>query len=418
MTANPYPLARETYAKYGMDTEAALSTLTRTPISLQCWQGDDVGGFERPGATLDGGGIQVTGNYPGRAWTIDELRRDLTLALKQIPGKHRVNLHASYGDFNGQKAERDAIEPKHFVSWIEWAKSKGLGLDFNPTFFSHPMAAEGFTLSSRNSAIRRFWIDHGIACRRIAAEMGRALGTPAITNVWIPDGYKDSPADRKGPRIRLEEALDEVFRENLDPRHQLDAVESKLFGIGSESYVVGSQEFYLGYAVTRKKIVCLDMGHFHPTESVADKISSVLQFTPGILLHLSRGVRWDSDHVVLFDDPTRAVFEELVRGGFLGRTHIGLDYFDGSINRIAAWVIGARNALKCLLAALLQPSDRLRELEDAGDYTARLAQMEETKTLPLGAVWEEHCLRQNVPADRRWLAEIKLYEREVLGSRH
>ncbi|HXQ80743.1 MAG TPA: L-rhamnose isomerase [Opitutaceae bacterium] len=417
MNPSAYPAAREAYAASGVDAEAALATLAATPVSIQCWQGDDVGGFERAGATLEGGGIQVTGHHPGRARTIDELRRDLELALRLIPGRHRANLHAIYGDFGGRAVERNAIGPEHFAGWIEWAKSKRIGLDFNPTYFSHPLAADGFTLAHRDASVRQFWIEHGIACRRIAAAMGRALGNPVVTNVWIPDGHKDLPADRKGPRERLAAALDAVFKEPIDPGLQLDAVESKLFGIGSESYVVGSHEFYLGYAVSRQKIICLDMGHFHPTESVADKISSVLQFTPGLLLHLSRGVRWDSDHVVLFDDPTRAILGEVVRGDYLGRTHIGLDYFDGSINRVAAWVIGARNALKCLLAALLEPSAQLRKSEDAGDFTARLAQVEESKTLPLGAVWEEHCRRQGAPGDRAWISEVQLYERGVLSSR-
>jgi len=417
MTPSAYPAAREAYAASGVDAEAALATLSATPVSIQCWQGDDVGGFERAGATLEGGGIQVTGHYPGRARTIDELRRDLDFAFRLIPGRHRANLHAIYGDFGGRAVERNAIGPEHFASWIEWAKSGRLGLDFNPTFFSHPLAADGFTLAHRDASVRQFWIEHGIACRRIGAAMGRALVKPAVTNVWIPDGHKDLPADRKGPRERLAAALDAVFKEPIDPGLQLDAIESKLFGIGSESYVVGSHEFYLGYAVSRQKIICLDMGHFHPTESVADKISSVLQFAPGLLLHLSRGVRWDSDHVVLFDDPTRAVLEEVVRGGYLERTHIGLDYFDGSINRVAAWVIGARNALKCLLAALLEPSAGLRQSEDAGDFTARLAQIEENKTLPLGPVWEEHCRRQNAPGDRAWISEVQLYERGVLSTR-
>jgi len=417
MNPTAYPAARETYAAVDVDTEAALATLAATPVSIQCWQGDDVGGFERPGATLEGGGIQVTGSHPGRARSIDELRRDLDVAFGLIPGRHRVNLHAIYGDFRGRTVGRDTIGPEHFASWIEWAGSRRAGLDFNPTFFSHPLAADGFTLSHRDPSVRRFWIDHAIACRRIAAAMGRALGTPAVTNVWIPDGYKDVPADRRAPRERLVAALDAVFAERIDPGLQLDAVESKLFGIGSESYVVGSHEFYLGYAVTRQKTICLDMGHFHPTESVADKVSSMMQFVPGLLLHLSRGVRWDSDHVVLFDDPTRAVLEEVVRGGYLGRTHIGLDYFDASVNRVAAWVIGARSALKCLLAALLGPTARLRQSEDSGDFTARLAQAEESKTLPLGAVWEEHCRRLNAPADGAWYPEVQRYERDVLGAR-
>ena len=418
MTTSPrYHLAREAYAAAGIDTEAALATLAATPISLQCWQGDDVGGFERPGATLDGGGIQVTGNYPGRARVLADLRDDLDLALKLIPGRHRVNLHASYGDFGGQTVERDEITPQHFASWIQWAKTRQLGLDFNPTYFSHPLANDGATLSHRDPKVRQFWINHGIVCRRIAAEMGRAQGTACVTNLWIPDGQKDQVADRKGPRLLLEQALDAVFAEPLDPSHQLDAVESKLFGIGSESYVVGSHEFYLGYAATRQKLICLDMGHFHPTESVADKISAVLQFTPALLLHVSRGVRWDSDHVVLLDDPTRAVFEELVRGEFLNRTFLGLDYFDASINRIAAWTIGARNSLKGLLAALLQPTAALRALEAKGDWTSRLAEMEDAKTLPMGEVWAEHCRRHNTPEDRTWLPEIKRYESETLSQR-
>ncbi len=417
MSPSPYPAALEMYAASGVDAEAALATLAITPISIQCWQGDDVGGFERPGATLEGGGIQVTGNHPGRARTIDELRRDLDFAFGLIPARHRLSLHAIYGDFGGKTVERNAIGPEHFSGWIEWARSRRVGLDFNPTFFSHPLAADGFTLSHRDASVRQFWIEHAVACRRIGAAMGVALGKPAVTNLWIPDGLKDLPADRKAPRERLVAALDAVFREPIDPSHNLDAIESKLFGIGSESYVVGSHEFYLGYAVSRQKLICLDMGHFHPTESVADKISSMLQFTPGLLLHLSRGVRWDSDHVVLFDDPTRAVLQEVVRGDYLGRTHIGLDYFDGSINRVAAWVIGTRNALKCLLAALLEPAAQLRQSEDAGDFTARLAQIEESKTLPLGAVWEEHCRRQNAPADRAWISEVRLYERDVLSLR-
>jgi L-rhamnose isomerase len=319
----PYAFAQEAYAANGVDTEAALATLARTPISLQCWQGDDVGGFEKPGAILEGGGIQATGNYPGKARTLAELRSDLDAARKLIPGMHRLNLHASYADFGGKKVERNAIQTKHFQSWIDWCRARGMGMDFNPTYFSHPLAAAGYTLAHRDRAVRQYWIEHGIACRRIGADIGRALGSPTVTNIWIPDGSKDLPADRAGPRRRLEESLDAILAEKVDLSLNLDAVESKLFGIGSESYVVGSHEFYLGYAVRRQILLCLDAGHFHPTESVADKISSVLPFVPGILLHVSRGVRWDSDHVVLFDDPTRAIMEEIVRGGFLDRTHIG-----------------------------------------------------------------------------------------------
>jgi L-rhamnose isomerase len=416
-TESPYPWAQECYAELGVDTEAAIRKLSDIPLSLHCWQGDDVGGFERPGATLSGGGIQATGNYPGKARSLDELRQDLDQAFALIPGRRRLNLHAIYGDFGGRTVERDGIEPGHFQSWIDWAKERALGLDFNPSFFSHPLANDGATLTHRDAGVRQFWIEHGIACRRIGAEMGRQVGSPTVTNVWIPDGSKDLPADRKAPRERLEASLDAVFAENLDPKHNLDAVESKLFGIGSESYVAGSHEFYLGYAVSRQKLLCLDAGHFHPAETLADKISSTLQFVPGIILHVSRGVRWDSDHVVLFDDPTRATMEEIVRGDFLGRTHIGLDFFDASINRIAAWVIGARAALKALLTALLEPTATLRELEAAGDYTSRLVLLEELKTLPFGLVWDEYCRRQNTPEGRAWLDAVKSYEVRVLSSR-
>ncbi|MCX6875887.1 MAG: L-rhamnose isomerase [Verrucomicrobia bacterium] len=413
---NTYAIAQETYAALGVDTEAALQGLAATPISLHCWQGDDVGGFEKVGGEL-GGGLAVTGNYPGKARTIPELRADLDQAYALIPGRHRLNLHACYADFSGGKVERDALTTAQFQSWIDWAKTRGLGLDFNPTYFAHPKADDGLTLTHPDAGIREFWIEHGKACRRIGAEMGRQLGSVAVTNVWIPDGSKDLPVDRKAPRARLEGALDALFAEKLDPKCNLDAVESKLFGIGSESYVVGSHEFYLGYAIKNQVLCCLDAGHFHPTENLADKISSVLQFVPEILLHVSRGVRWDSDHVVLLDDPTMALMQELVRGDFLGRTHIGLDYFDASINRVAAWVIGTRNTLKGLLLALLEPAVKLRELEAAGDFTSRLALLEECKALPWGLVWDEHCRRQDVPLGAAWLADLKTYEKSVLSSR-
>lgn len=411
-----YSLAKESYAALGVDTEKALQILESAPISLHCWQGDDVGGFEGSDGELTGG-IQATGNYPGRARTIAELQADLDQALALIPGKHRLNLHAIYGDFGGKKVDRDAISAEHFQGWIDWCKERGLGMDFNPSYFSHPLSASGFTLSSPDAAVREFWIQHGIQSRKIAAEAGRQLGKTCVTNFWVPDGFKDLPFDRKAPRERLEASLDQIFRESIDPTHNLDAVECKLFGIGSESYVVGSHEFYMGYALKNGKLVCLDAGHFHPTEALADKISSLLQFTPELLLHVSRGVRWDSDHVVLFDDPTRAIMEEIVRGDFLARTHIGLDFFDASINRVAAWVIGTRNAIKCLLHALLEPAAKLRQLEIEGDYTARLALLEETKTLPLGAVWDEYCRRQNTPAGFAWLDAVKKYEAEVLSKR-
>ncbi len=418
MISSPYPAARELYAVQGVDTETALQRLAGIPVSLQCWQGDDVGGFEHPHATLTGGGIQATGNYPGKARTLNELRGDLDQAFALIPGRHRLNLHASYADFSGgRKVERNALELSHFQSWIDWAKTRGLGLDFNPTFFSHPLANDGFTLTHADPQVRQFWIEHGIACRKIGAAMGRQLGSATVTNIWIPDGSKDLPADRKAPRLRLEASLDAIFDEALDPCHHRDAVESKLFGLGSESYVAGSHEFYLGYATKNRKVLCLDTGHFHPTENVADKISSVLQFVPEILLHVSRGVRWDSDHVVLLDDATNAIAQELVRGDFLSRTHLGLDFFDASINRIAAWVIGTRSTLKALLLALLEPTAQLRAAEAAGDYTTRLALLEEGKTLPMGAVWEEYCRRQNVPLGTAWLQEVKTYERTVLARR-
>jgi L-rhamnose isomerase len=415
-TSNSYKLAQETYAALGVDTEAALKRLARIPISLHCWQGDDVGGFEQAG-DLSGSGLAATGNYPGKARTIDELRGDLEQAYRLIPGKHRLNLHACYGDFGGKKVERNAITVKHFQSWIDWAKAQGLGLDFNPTYFAHPKAASGFTLAHQDKAIRQYWIEHGIACRKIGAAMGRQLGSPTVTNVWIPDGTKDLPVDRVAPRERLAASLDAIFKEKINPKHNLDAVESKLFGIGSESFVVGSHEFYLGYAVQNEKLICLDAGHFHPTETLTDKISSVLQFVPELLLHVSRGVRWDSDHVVILDDHLRGIMEELVRGDFLARTHIGLDYFDASINRVAAWTIGTRNAIKALLIALLEPTAKLREMERAGDNTGRLAMFEELKSLPFGAVWDEHCRRSNVPVGTAWLDDVRRYEKNVLAQR-
>ena len=412
-----YEQARQQYAQIGVDTERALKQLAAIPISLHCWQGDDVGGFETVGAELSGGGIQATGNYPGKARTIDELRMDLEKALSLIPGSHRLNLHACYLDNGGRYVDRNEIAVEHFQSWIDWAKSNQMGMDFNPTYFSHSKAADGFTLSHPDSGIRRFWIEHGIACRKIAAEMGRQLGTPAVTNVWVPDGCKDIPADRLGPRQRLMDSLDKIFAEKMDSKWMLDAVESKLFGIGAESYTVGSHEFYLGYAVSRQKLLCLDSGHFHPTEVISDKISSVLMFVPELLLHVSRPVRWDSDHVVILDDELRAIAREIVLSGRIEKIHIGLDFFDASINRIAAWVIGTRNMLKALLIALLEPSDALRKLEREMNYTERLATFEELKTLPWAAVWNYACLQNEVPAGMSWFGEIKQYEKNILNKR-
>ncbi|MBI4583259.1 MAG: L-rhamnose isomerase [Planctomycetes bacterium] len=411
-----YTLAREQYAALGVDTDRALDRLGAISISLHCWQGDDVGGFESPGQQL-GGGLAVTGNYPGKARNLGELRADLEKALELIPGRHRLNLHAIYADTGSKRVERHQLEPEHFQSWIDWAMEKKIKLDFNPTFFSHPKAADGFTLSHSDPGIRQFWIEHGIACRKIGAAMGRQLASPCIANIWIPDGLKDTPADRKGPRERLAASLDAIFKESFPAKHLLDAVESKLFGIGSESYVVGSHEFYLGYAVKNRKLLCLDLGHFHLTESIADKISAVLLWVDQLLLHVSRGVRWDSDHVVILSDEIRALAQELVRGEFLDRAHIGLDFFDASINRIAAWVIGSRATLKALLLALLEPAERLRKLEAEGDFTARLALFEELKTQPAGAVWNAYCLRQNVPIGPAWLEEVKSYEKKVLSKR-
>ncbi len=410
-----YKLAKERYAQFGVDTEAALAKLATIPISLHCWQGDDVGGFEDPDRGL-GGGIMATGNYPGKARTPDELRADLDKVYSLLPGDHRLALHAIYLDTD-TKIQRDRIEPKHFSAWVDWAKEKNHGLDFNQSFFSHELADDGFTLSHSDAAVREFWIEHAIACRKVGAYFGRELGSPAVTNVWIPDGMKDTPVDRKAPRERLIAALDQVFAEEIDPTHNLDAVECKLFGIGSESYVVGSHEFYLGYAVSRQKLLTLDSGHFHPTETIADKISAVMPFVPGLMLHVSRGIRWDSDHVVTLTDDLQAIMQELVRGNYLDRTHIGLDFFDASINRVAAWTIGTRNALRALLMALLEPNAQLREFESTGDYTARLALLEEIKGLPFGAVWDYYCQTQNVPVGFAFMDAIRQYEQEVTSKR-
>jgi len=411
-----YALAQDRYATLGVDTDAVLDRLATIPISLHCWQGDDVGGFENLVDEI-GGGLAVTGNYPGKARTADELRSDFEMALSLIPGKHRLNLHASYAETGGQPVERNELEPAHFLGWIDWAKEKGLGLDFNPTYFAHEKADDGFTLAHPDAGIRQFWIEHGIACRKIGAAMGKALRSPCVTNVWIPDGCKDTPADRKTPRQRLDDSLDAIFAEPIDPKRNLDAVEAKLFGIGSESYVVGSHEFYLGYAIKNQKLLCLDAGHFHPTEVISDKISSCLMWLDELLLHVSRGVRWDSDHVVTLTDELQAIGLELVRGDYLDRVHIGLDFFDASINRVAAWVIGSRSMLKSLCMALLEPIEMLRKLEDEGDYTSRLAMLEEIKTLPAGAVWDYYCVKSGVPSGGAWMADIKQYEADVLAER-
>lgn len=411
-----YEIAKQRYASLGVNVDNGIDTLAKIPISLHCWQGDDVAGFESTDTEL-GGGLAVTGNYPGKARTGDELRADLDLAYSLIPGTHRLNLHAIYAETGAKRIERDELLPEHFKAWLDWAKQNNHGVDFNPSCFSHPLADNGFTLSSQDERVRQFWIEHCIACRHIGAYFGRELGTPTVTNIWIPDGHKDTPADRKAPRARLRDSLDIVFSEQIDPVHNLDSVESKLFGIGSESYVVGSHEFYLGYAITRNKLLCLDSGHFHPTESIADKLSAVFFYLEEVLLHVSRGVRWDSDHVVTLSDDLQSMMHEIVRGNYLDRVHIGLDYFDASINRIAAWVIGTRNTLKALLVALLEPVEMLRQVELEGDYTRRLALQEELKLLPYNSIWDYYCLKQGVPVGIAFMDEIISYEESVLMKR-
>ena len=411
-----YELAKERYGELGVDVDRAMGRLAEIPISLHCWQGDDVIGFEDPDRGLSGG-IMATGNYPGKARTAVELRADLDKAYSLIPGTHRLNLHAIYGDADGAKLDRNDWQPHHFDKWIAWAKENNHGIDFNPTCFSHPLADSGFTLASSDKGVRDFWIEHCRISREIGAHIGKQLGTACVTNVWIPDGYKDTPADRTAPRQRLLESLDQIFAKELDPAHNLDAVECKLFGLGSESYVVGSHEFYMGYAMSRQKLLCLDAGHFHPTETISDKISSVLLYVPELLLHVSRGVRWDSDHVVTLTDELQAIMQEIVRGDYLNRVHIGLDFFDASINRVAAWTIGTRNAIRALLMALLEPAVQLREMELAGDFTGRLALLEELKGMPFGAVWDYYCQQQNVPVGMAYLDEIRGYETAVLAQR-
>ncbi|OCA62894.1 L-rhamnose isomerase [Aeromonas piscicola] len=410
-----FALAKQQYAALGVDVDHALTTLATIPVSMHCWQGDDVGGFEADAGALTGG-IQATGNYPGKARDAIELRRDLDLAMSLIPGAKRLNLHAIYLEAESPVA-RDKIEPKHFSNWVRWAKERSVGLDFNPSCFSHPLSADGMTLSHPDPEIRRFWIDHCKASRRISASFGQALGTPSVMNIWIPDGMKDLPADRLGPRQRLMVALDEVLAERIDEAHHIDAVESKLFGIGAESYTVGSNEFYLGYASSRDIALCLDAGHFHPTEVISDKISAASLFVRHLLLHVSRPVRWDSDHVVLLDDETQAIANEIIRNELLERVHIGLDFFDASINRIAAWVIGTRNMKKALLRALLEPIEMLRQAECKGDYSTRLALMEETRSLPWQAVWDYACAREGVAVGVDWLGAVKEYEAQELLTR-
>jgi L-rhamnose isomerase len=410
-----YKLAKEQYAELGVNVDAALNALQRISLSIHCWQGDDCAGYESAGALT--GGIMATGNYPGRARTPDELRSDAAKVFSYVPGKHRFSLHAIYLEHGGKPVERTAITPAHFQGWMDWAADLGIKLDFNSTYFSHPKSADGFTLSSRDEGIRKFWVEHGIACRKIGEAMGRRQNDACIHNVWIPDGMKDVTIDRKGPREILKKSLDEMFAPAIDQKLCRDSVEAKLFGIGSETYVVGSHEFYMGYAMAKKKLLTLDAGHFHPTETIADKLSSILLFVDEVLLHVSRGIRWDSDHVVTLTDDLRAIAEEIIRGEFLDRVHIGLDYFDASINRVIAWTTGIRAMQKALLIALLEPKAKLLKLEVEGDYSSRLAALEYVKTLPFGAIWDYFCHKQGVPVGLSWLDDAKAYEKDVLSKR-
>ena len=414
-TYERYQVAKQIYAELGVDTDAAIEAVKKIPISIHCWQGDDVNGFLFQDIALSGG-IQTTGNYPGRARTAEELRQDLDVALRMIPSTHRLNLHAIYADTD-EKVDLTDLAPRHFASWVDWARERGMGLDYNPTCFSHPMADSGFTISSADPDVRAFWIEHCKGSRRISEYFGRTLDTKCVTNFWFPDGFKDIPVDREGPRMRMMTALDEVMAEKMDPRYHLDALESKVFGIGAESYTVGSNEFAFGYAASRGIAYTLDAGHFHPTEVISDKVSSVLLYTKELLLHVSRPVRWDSDHVVILDDELNAIAQALVRTNLVDRTHIGLDYFDASINRVAAWVIGTRNMCKALLKAYLEPTQALMQAELAGDYTTRLALTEELKTYPFAAVWDYYCELMGVPVRDQWLQEVREYEHTVLASR-
>lgn len=411
-----YELAKEQYAALGVDTDAALEKMGQLAISLHCWQTDDVGGFEAPEAGLSGG-IQTTGNYPGKAKTIADVRADLEKVMSLLPGKQRVNLHAIYGDFDGKFVDRDQVEVKHFQSWIDWCKKQGIGMDFNGTFFAHPKADEGFTLSSKNEETRKFWVEHLVRCRAISAEIGKQLGTPCVHNTWVPDGSKDTPIDRNGYRSQLQKSLDEGMAIKYPKEHMKDAVESKTFGIGLESMTVGANEFYVGYAVKNNILMCIDNGHYHPTEIAGDKISAVLQYVDGILLHVTRPVRWDSDHVVTLNEEIQLIASEIVRNDFMDRVNVGLDFFDASINRIGAYVTGTRAAQKAFLIAMLEPTKTLVDYEEAGQNFERLAMLEELKTMPFAAVWDYYCLQEGVPTGVDYIAEIQQYEKDVLSKR-
>lgn len=411
-----YEVAKKEYERWGIDVDKVLEILNKVKISIHCWQGDDVTGFEVSQNELSGG-IAATGNYPGKARNAEELRKDLDKALSLIPGKHKVNLHAIYAETDGKVIERDELKPEHFKNWVEWAKKNELGLDFNPTIFSHPKASDGLTLSHPNKEIRDFWIRHTIACRKIGEYFGKELGQTCLTNIWIPDGYKDIPSDRLGPRRRLKESLDEILKVDIDKKYNLDCVESKVFGLGAEAYTVGSNEFYLSYAAKNNIMSLMDTGHYHPTEVVSDKLSAMLLFNEKVALHVSRPVRWDSDHVIVLDDELKELAKEIVRNDALDRVIIGLDFFDASINRIAAWTIGTRNMIKALLNAMLTPNEKLKELQDNGNFTERLALMEEFKTYPMGDIWNYYCEKNNVPVAESWLKDVKEYEKDVLSKR-
>lgn len=411
-----FEFAKNQYEKWDIDVESALEKLKSVPISIHCWQGDDIGGFETDQQELSGG-IDVTGDYPGKATSPKELRKDIEKALSLIPGKHRINLHAIYAETNGEKVDRDQLKPEHFQNWIDWAKKNELGIDFNPTLFSHPKSSDGLTLSHPDPAVRQFWIDHCKASRKIAEHIGRELGSPVLNNIWIPDGYKDIPSDRLSPRLRLKESLDEIFSDKIPEEYNLDALESKLFGIGSEAYVVGSHEFYMGYAMKNDKLCLLDSGHYHPTEQISNKISALLCFNDKVALHVSRPVRWDSDHVVIFDDELREIGLEIVRNNALDKILIGLDFFDASINRIAAWTIGTRNMIKALLYALLLPNEQLQQWQEEGNFTDRLATFEAFKTYPFGAIWDYYCVEQGVPTEDEWMETVREYEENELSKR-
>lgn len=417
MIEKAYELAKAEYAAMGVDVDAAIAKMDEVAISLHCWQTDDVGGFEKPDAELGGGGIQVTGNYPGKATSIEQMRQDLDKVMALLPGKQRLNLHAIYGEFGGKLVDRDQIGVEHFQGWIDWAKERKMGLDFNATCFSHPKADDGFTLSSKNEENRKFWVEHVKRCRAISAEMGKQLGTPCVHNTWIPDGAKDVPIDRNGHRVLLKKSLDEAMATDYPTEHMKDAVESKLFGIGAESMTVGSHDFYLSYAVKNNKLICLDNGHFHPTEQVGDKISACLQFVDEVLLHVTRPIRWDSDHVVTLNEDVQLIASEIVRNDYLSRVKIGLDFFDASINRIGAYVVGTRAAQQAFLIAMLEPTEKIKAFEEAGKNFERLALLEGLKSRPFGAIWDYYCMKNNVPAGVDYIEDIQKYESDVLLKR-